>query len=185
MKVIIAEEAGFCFGVKRALKLINQLHARGQDVQIYGQLIHNKIVLKGLEQKGIQCVDSLEAVDKNKTLVIRTHGIPHDLELELKMQEINVMDATCPLVKKTQKIIKRINPQKTFTVIVGDKNHPEIVAIKSYCHNGVVINSEEEAEKIKPTSKITVVAQTTLDSEFFKKIVSILIEKAEQLLHLL
>jgi len=179
MKVIIADEAGFCFGVKRALKIINELHDRGKDVQIYGQLIHNKIVLNDLAEKGIHCIDSMDECARDKVLVIRTHGIPLKIEDELKEKRIHYIDATCPLVKKTHKIIKKLNRQKTFTVIVGDKDHPEIMATKSYSVNAIVINSEVEAQQLKQKDKISVIAQTTLDADFFKRIVSILMEKAK------
>jgi 4-hydroxy-3-methylbut-2-enyl diphosphate reductase len=181
MDIYIAEEAGFCFGVKRALILINQLHRQKQNVQIYGDLIHNITVLKNLEKKGIHCIKKLDEASPGKKIVIRTHGIPLQEEEALKKAKIDYLDATCPLVKKIHDIIQKNQKDLTRIVIVGDKNHPEIIAARSYAKNAMVINSITQAEKIKPSKEIIVIAQTTLDSEFFKKIVFTLVDKAEKL----
>jgi len=181
MKVYIADEAGFCFGVKRALNLIARLNEKNQNVQIFGQLIHNRTVLKNLEKKGIGYIESLEDLDPKKKLVIRTHGIPKDVESELRKQNIEILDATCPFVKKIHHIVEKIDGQKKRVVIVGDGNHPEIIAAKSYAPGAVVVNSTAEAEKIKKSKALGVVAQTTLNSDFLKKIVPALLDKAEKI----
>jgi 4-hydroxy-3-methylbut-2-enyl diphosphate reductase len=181
MKVIVAEEAGFCFGVKRALRLINQLHNSGQGIQIYGELIHNRTVLNNLDKKGIPCIDSLDQLDPAKKVMIRTHGIPLKEEKILQKREIDYVDATCPLVKKTHKIIEKLNRQKTQIVMVGDRKHPEMVAARSYANDALVINSIEEARQIAYRNRISVVTQTTLNMDFFKEIISVLLEKTARL----
>lgn len=180
MKIYIAEEAGFCFGVKRALNLINELHGNGQEIQILGPLIHNQVVMKELKDKGIDTIHSEDQWNPSKKMVIRTHGIPLEVENNMKLNNVDYIDATCPLVKNTHNIIKKLNPQKTTIIIIGDQNHPEIIAAKSYAKDVIVINSEEEARNITKRSSISIVAQTTLDSDFFKKITGILIEKAKR-----
>ena len=183
MKVYIAEEAGFCFGVKRALKIITSLHEKGHGVQVYGQFIHNQGVLDELKAKGIDCIDSLDQLDPKKILIIRTHGIPRPVEANLEKRGVKYIDATCPLVKKLQETIEKLpaDPPNTRVVIVGDKNHPEIIAAKSYCPDALVIDSEEEAYAVKNSEHIRVVAQTTLDVDFFERIISILEDKTENL----
>jgi 4-hydroxy-3-methylbut-2-enyl diphosphate reductase len=181
MKIFIAEEAGFCFGVKRALRLINQLHEQGNSIQIYGQLIHNTTILKDLKAKGIECIDSLKGLDPKKKIVIRTHGISQDQEEKLKREGFAYIDVTCPLVKKLHFILEKLNNEKKRVIIIGDKTHPEIIAAKSYCSNVKVINSIEDLEDMKKVKELSVVAQTTLDSSHFKNIVSRLIEKAERI----
>jgi len=163
------------------LKLINQLHQKKQEVQIYGDLIHNNTVLKDLEKKGINCIKTINEATPGKKIIIRTHGIPLSEEEVLKREKIEYLDATCPLVKKIHEIIQKHNKNQTQVIIIGDQNHPEIIAARSYTKNAIVINSIEEAEKIKPPKRIIVIAQTTLDSEFFKKIVVTLIDKTEKL----
>jgi len=180
MKVYVAEEAGFCFGVKRALDIINSLHEKRHEIQVYGQLIHNRGVLENLKSKGIDCIESFDELNPKKTLIIRTHGIPKEEETLLKRKGIKTIDATCPLVKKLQNTIQRIctdNPD-SHVVIVGNKNHPEIIAAKSYCPSALVLYSEQEAQQLESCQHISVVGQTTLDTDSFERIVSILETKA-------
>ena len=181
MKILVAEEAGFCFGVKRALKLINEYHRQGKKIQTFGPLIHNVPVLNDLAAKGIAHIDSVDEIAKNKTLCIRTHGIPRDIELDLQRQGVATLDATCPLVKKGQKIIERLDKTESRILINGDKHHPEIVAARSYARKVRIINSLTAARALPRCREISVVAQTTLNTEFFKEIVAILLDKAEKL----
>lgn len=183
MKVCVAEEAGFCFGVKRALEIIEQLHEKGQNICIYGQLIHNTTVLDDLKARGIDRIDSIDQLDPAKTLIIRTHGIPKESENNLKSHSIHYVDATCPLVKKLQQVIEKLASTSTQIIIVGDKNHPEIIAARSYASSEysdpIIINSEEEANELAFFDRIDVVAQTTLDVDLFNQITFILQNKTE------
>jgi len=181
MKIVVAEEAGFCFGVKRALKLINEYLKKGNKVQTFGPLIHNVPVLNNLAALGVNSVSSVAAIEKNKTLCIRTHGIPRKVEKNIQKKGITILDATCPLVKKEQKIIEKLDLQKSRIVIVGDKDHPEIIAARSYAKKVIIINSLADAEALPPCSRMSVVAQTTLNSEFFKQVIAVLMDKAEKL----
>ncbi len=181
MKILVAEEAGFCFGVKRALKLVNEYLNKGKKIQTFGPLIHNIPVLNDLAAKGIRAVDTVREIDKNKTLCIRTHGIPRQVEKYLKNKGVATLDATCPLVKKEQQIIEKLDKNRGRIVIVGDKDHPEIIAARSYAKNVTIINSLEEAEALPRAAQMSVVAQTTLNSEFFKDVVAILLDKAEKI----
>lgn len=181
MNVYIAAEAGFCFGVKRALNIIRQVNDEEQEIHVYGQLIHNTSVLEDLKAQGIDTITSPDQLTPGKKLAIRTHGIPKHEEEYLKNLGIDTVDATCPLVKKLHHIIEKIDESKTRIVVIGDKNHPEIIAAVSYAQNAVIIDSEAEAEKIKRSRSIAVIGQTTLDTGHFKKLVSILVEKADKL----
>jgi 4-hydroxy-3-methylbut-2-enyl diphosphate reductase len=181
MKILVAEEAGFCFGVKRALKLINEYLKKGNKIQTFGPLIHNVPVLNNLAVQGVSSVDSVKEIDKNKILCIRTHGIPRQVERYMQKKGVATLDATCPLVKKEQKIIARLHAQKANILIVGDKNHPEIIAAQSYAKKVTIINSLAQAKALPACKQICVVAQTTLNTEFFKEVIAILLEKAEKL----
>lgn len=181
MKISVAEQAGFCFGVKRALKLINEYHRQGKMIQTFGPLIHNTPVLKELAAKGIRHVDRVGDVAGGKTLCIRTHGIPRDIESRLQQKNIPTLDATCPLVKKGQKIIEQLGRDNSPVLIVGDKNHPEIVAARSYAPRVRIINSLAAARALPRSREISVVAQTTLDTVFFKEVVAVLMDKADKL----
>ncbi|MDQ1349861.1 MAG: 4-hydroxy-3-methylbut-2-en-yl diphosphate reductase [Acidobacteriota bacterium] len=181
MKIYTVKESGFCFGVKRALNIIYGLNEQKQDTQIYGQLIHNKTALDQLEAKGIETIQSLDRLDPRKKLVIRTHGIKKDEEERLKKEGIDYVDATCPLVKNLHHIIEKLQNKDTQILIIGDKNHPEVIAAQSYGDNVTVINSEAEAAAMKKADRLDVLAQTTLDSDHFERIVALLAAKAGKL----
>jgi 4-hydroxy-3-methylbut-2-enyl diphosphate reductase len=181
MKILVAEEAGFCFGVKRALKLINEYQRLGKKIQTFGPLIHNIPVLNDLAAKGIGYVSSPAEIEKGKTLCIRTHGLPRDIERRLQRNGVSTLDATCPLVKKGHKIIERLGQAKSRVLIVGDKDHPEIVAARSYASKVTIINSLAEARVLPHSREINVVAQTTLNTGFFKEVVAVLMDKTEKL----
>lgn len=181
MDIYIAKEAGFCFGVKRALGLIHTMHEEGRSIQIFGELIHNRAVLDDLSAKGIESIDRIDQWDLEKTLVIRTHGIPAQEERRLAETGGSWVDATCPLVKKIHEIVKRINPDEFELVIVGDESHPEVRASRSHSSRAVVVSSEAQAEALEPGVSRAVVAQTTLDGDFFARIVEILKRRSRTL----
>jgi 4-hydroxy-3-methylbut-2-enyl diphosphate reductase len=181
MKILVAEEAGFCFGVKRALKLINEYLQKGYKIQTFWPLIHNVPVLNNLAAMGVSFVSAVEEIEKSKILCIRTHGIPRETEKILQKKGVTTMDATCPLVKKEQKIIARLHAQKANILIVGDKNHPEIIAAKSYAQKVTIINSLAQAKALPACKQLCVVAQTTLNTEFFKEVIAVLLAKTEKL----
>ncbi|MBN1196010.1 MAG: 4-hydroxy-3-methylbut-2-enyl diphosphate reductase [Candidatus Aminicenantes bacterium] len=181
MIVRIADQAGFCFGVKRALELIHGLRNEGRDIQVLGELIHNQSVLSDLTRKGVACIQDRFEADPKKTLVIRTHGIPADEEEKLRQEGFQLLDVTCPLVKKTHCIIERFEKDGIPVVIVGDRNHPEIIAASSYATDPIIVNSLEEARAVPAMPVMGVVAQTTLDLDFFGEIEAVLAERADHL----
>jgi (E)-4-hydroxy-3-methyl-but-2-enyl pyrophosphate reductase len=183
MKVYVAEEAGFCFGVRRALDILEELHEEKHEIQTYGELIHNRTVVEKLTTQGIHSIDSLSQIEPGKKLVIRTHGIPVDTEESLKREPVDLVDATCPLVKKLHRIAAKVreNDKDVQFIIVGDPSHPEIIAAASYAPGVVIIASEEEAMGLPYNKEMAVMAQTTFDSECFQSIVSILKEKSGNL----
>jgi len=183
MKVYVADEAGFCFGVKRALELLERLHETGQNIQVYGQLIHNRGVLKNLQARGIGTIGALTDFTPGSTLVIRTHGLPREAETDLKNEGIAYLDATCPFVKKIHRVIESIDRPGNQVIIVGDKQHPEVMAAQSYATGALVIDSLKEAQALPARTfhTISVVAQTTLNFDHFKEIVAALLEKAEKI----
>jgi len=183
MIVYVAEEAGFCFGVRRALETIDELYEKNKDIHIFGQLIHNRSVLEKLRARGIDCIDSLSQRDPKKKLIIRTHGIPIDVEEQLTRDRADVVDATCPLVKKLHRIAAQAlsaSNSGTF-VVIGDPKHPEIIAAASYAPGAIVISSIEEARQLTPREKMTVMVQTTFDVREFNRIKDVLEEKATDL----
>lgn len=171
MKVILAKQAGFCFGVKRATQMA--FDAVGKDQQTYtlGPIIHSPQVVGRLEELGIRALESLKDLDKG-TIIIRSHGVALKEIKEAQQKKLDIVDATCPFVKKAQEHVKSLSESGYGVVVVGDADHPEVQGIVSYGGNRVfVVASGEEVKKLPKMNKIGVVAQTTQSFENLKNIV--------------
>ncbi len=174
MKIEIADKAGFCFGVARAVKIAYESAERKEKTVCYGMLIHNQDVMGELLEKGVSVINDTKDAKSGENVIIRAHGIPEKEQKFLLGQGANIIDATCPFVKKIHSIVNEAYAKGNNIVIVGDPVHPEVKGINGWCENSAkVINSDEEAEKIQfenPEKPLTVVAQTTIRKDFFKKI---------------
>lgn len=178
MKTEIADKAGFCFGVARAVK-IAQRAAEGKDKTVtYGMLIHNRDVTEELKNLGVGTVESVDEIKSGVNVIIRAHGISAAEEAEINNRGAKIIDATCPFVKKIHTIAAAAAANGAEVIIVGDPNHPEVKGIDGRClGRGHIINSIEGAEQIKSdilSDNVVIVAQTTLRKDFFKKIEKIL-----------
>lgn len=178
MKTEIAEKAGFCFGVARAVKMARENAGDSGGTVTYGMLIHNRDVTEELKSLGVDTVSSIDEIKPGTNVIIRAHGIPADEEEAIKNRGANIIDATCPYVKKIHSIVSGAAGSGADIIIVGDPNHPEVKGINGRClGRGHIINSVEEAEQIKSdilSNNVVIVAQTTLRRDFFKKIEKIL-----------
>ncbi len=175
MKIELASKYGFCYGVKRAIQI-----AEGHKNSFtYGPLIHNKDEISRLKDNfNIGLVEKLEDIKNDNAVVIRTHGIPKDELAQLKKQENQIIDATCPYVTTPQNIVSKMSKEGYSIVIFGDKNHPEIKGVVSYAtkaNDAFVVLEENELETLPLKSKVAVVSQTTKKPEDFLKIVNALI----------
>ena len=175
MKIQLASSYGFCFGVKRAIRIAEE----HQGSKTYGPLIHNKDEINRLKEGfNIGLAESLDDVDRGDAVVIRTHGIPKDELSKLQEQKNEIIDATCPYVTTPQKIVEKMSQEGYSIVIFGDKNHPEIKGVFSYAvdrRNAFIVANEKELEGLPILSKVAVVAQTTRKPEDFLKVVNALI----------
>ena len=172
MKVILAKTAGFCFGVNRAINMVEEALNQNMGRVIYslGRIIHNKQVIEKFEQRGVTIVEDIEEVPDKSLLVIRAHGISPEIYDGILEKKLEIIDTTCPFVKKIhKKVAECINTGKKV-VIVGDKNHPEVIGIKGWNKNAIIIDSEEEAQKLEFDGEICIVAQTTLSNEKWESI---------------
>lgn len=175
-EITVAKSAGFCFGVTRAVEMAYDAIAEKKPLYCYGQLIHNKTVTDDLAQKGLQVVEDLEGLTEG-TLLIRSHGVGEDLYKQAKGQGLEILDGTCPFVKKIHDIVHEKKAQGLGIIIVGDGTHPEVIGINGWCDNSAVIlaNAEEAQNKEIPTMPCyAVVVQTTFRQEKFDKILQIL-----------
>lgn len=172
----VAESAGFCFGVKRAIEMAYEAIGVEPKLYSYGQLIHNKTVTDDLASKGLEIVENLDGLTEG-TLLIRSHGVGKALYDEAEAKGLKILDGTCPFVKKIHNIVHDKLAEGMGIIIVGDGTHPEVIGINGWCENAAVILEDEEAAKTKEIpekEKYAVVVQTTFRQAKFDKILEIL-----------
>ena len=173
MKIILAKNAGFCFGVRRAVELTEQTAAKVAEsgsaakVFTFGELIHNRDVVNRLREAGIAPIESLDEAQRGDYVIIRSHGVPKKIYEELETRGINFIDATCPFVSNIHRIVSAAYERGEQVFIVGNPEHPETIGINGHCGNSAIfIRGEEELRKLEGRSGCLVV-QTTFDSETF------------------
>jgi len=179
--VSIAETAGFCFGVNRAVNMVHSLLSDGNRVATLGPIIHNKQVVEELQAKGVSICESAEDAEKETILVIRSHGVSSNVYEILKEKGIPYCDATCPFVEKIHKIVHQAALQNKAVLIAGDPNHPEILGIRGFAGSCVYCyQTPDELEKLLNnhsflhTFPLVSVCQTTFDKNLWKKCEKIL-----------
>ncbi len=182
MEIIVAKNAGLCYGVKRALKIAQDTRqSRNGNVFCHGELIHNPRVITDLKNQGIQTIKSLGEL-KEGTVIIRSHGISPKIFQRLKKKNMSIVDATCPNVKKIQKLVERLAKKNEDIIIVGNREHPEIKGLIGHSRGKVKITENvQEAKRSPRRKKRSVLAQSTQDLHLFETIVAALIEKTEEL----
>jgi len=168
MEVLLAEEFGFCFGVERAVEMVEEAVAEGGRVRSLGPLIHNSQEMERLKAQGVETIDEPAEVEANVTAVIRAHGVTPQVQRELETRAAKVVDATCPFVTKVQKLAERAAAQGRDVVVVGNPDHPEMIGVVGYApDNTYVVRDAGEVEKLPNLHEPLVVSQTTLKLQTF------------------
>ncbi len=171
MKVLLADNAGFCWGVKRVVKLTDELSEKGaMPIYTHGPLIHNRSVIERLTKKGVRVLpeDFIGKIEEGDVIIIRAHGIPPEEKDKLEKTGGKIVDGTCPHVVKIQKGVKNACESNRAVIILGDKGHAEVVGLMGFCpENCFIVSSEKDIKKITTTLPVTVVVQSTLDEETF------------------
>jgi len=178
MVIDLAESYGFCFGVKRAIKIAEE----NRDSSTYGPLIHNSKEIARLEEDfRVGLTDDYKTFKSGDKAIVRTHGIPKNELEELKENHVDVVDATCPYVTKPQQICQEMSEKGYSIVIFGDEAHPEIKGVKSYATYGaIVVTSSKDLEDIKLGERVALVAQTTRRVEDYMEISNYLIPRHKE-----
>lgn len=181
MEVLLAKTAGFCPGVKRAVDMVYEETNKG-NVYTYGPIIHNEEVVNDLESKGVCVIENEEQLKEleSGTVVIRSHGVKREIYDLIKEKELELVDATCPFVKKIHNIVDKDSAAGYQVIIVGNRKHPEVEGICGWCNTPpVVLETVEEAEKLSGLEEkpVSLVAQTTFNYKNFNKVVEIFREK--------
>jgi len=178
MKIELAEKYGFCFGVKRAIKIAEE----NSNASTYGPLIHNSKEISRLENDfNVGLSNDFRSFKEGDKAIVRTHGIPKDELATLQNNGVEVVDATCPYVTKPQQISQNMSEEGYDIVIFGDVAHPEIKGVQSYAtHGAQVVLNVEDLQEIKLGEKVALVAQTTRKVEEYLKIVNYLIPRHKE-----
>ncbi|GAA0792986.1 4-hydroxy-3-methylbut-2-enyl diphosphate reductase [Faecalicatena orotica] len=187
MEIIRAKTAGFCFGVRRAVETVyKQLEKNGGEntgIYTFGPIIHNEEVVKDMEKKGVRVLrteEELKQLEKG-TVIIRSHGVAEQVYREMEANGLEIIDATCPFVKKIHNIVKKESGEGKHIVIIGNPDHPEVEGIRGWAGADVtVVQTPEEAEKFSAGEgkKVCIVSQTTFNYNKFKELVEILSKKS-------
>ena len=180
MKIILAESAGFCFGVNKAVDMVKSLLDQGQKVATLGPLIHNPQYVEQLARQGVQIVEEPSQCGQDTTLVIRSHGISQSVYDELQRLGLSVSDATCPFVFKIHRIVRRESEKGATVLIAGDEGHPEVMGIRGHCVGKTFVFSNPnnlwelvENNSLSPSDDIIMVAQTTFNLTTWENCVEI------------
>jgi 4-hydroxy-3-methylbut-2-enyl diphosphate reductase len=181
MKVILADSAGFCFGVKRATQLAFKAAEENCPICSLGPIIHSPQVVERLEENGVRVVEKVEDIEAG-TVIIRSHGITAGELADIHARNLIPVDATCPFVKKVQDYVTLLCSEGYKVVLVGEKDHPEVKGIISYADQAevTVVADSEEAQHLPSQSKIGLVAQTTQSFENFHQVADICLRKAKE-----
>ncbi len=183
LEIFVAKSSGFCFGVKRAINMADRCASETTGgIYTLGPLIHNPQVVKRLEdESGVFAKKTVEEIDKG-TVIIRSHGAKLEELKAAKDKGLNIVDATCPFVKKAQELVTELTGEGYFVVVVGEKDHPEVKGIKSFGSSEIrVAESPKELLDLPRMKKIGIVAQTTVPVEKLESVVRYCLLKATEL----
>ena len=183
MKLVVAQEIGYCYGVKDAIDEVVEMSKKtDSEVHTYGPLIHNPKAVNELKEK--YNISSIEDIDelKGNTLAIRAHGIPPKVLESFLDRGINVIDTTCPFVRKTQNIARKLMDEGYFVIILGKKKHPEVVGIAGHVEgNCLLVEKEGDLETLTRKKKIGIVFQSTITVEDMGHLIPKIAEYAKEL----
>ncbi|WP_430886468.1 4-hydroxy-3-methylbut-2-enyl diphosphate reductase [Fusibacter sp. JL216-2] len=181
MKIEVATHAGFCYGVERAINITKEANESENKIYTYGPLIHNAQVVEKLEAEGIRAVDNINHANDGK-LIVRSHGASESVFIEADEKKIDIIDATCPFVKKIQDKVRDYYDNGYGIIIIGDKKHPEVIGINGWCKNSaMIVNSLEDAKNIKDNGPTCMVVQTTFRYEIYEEILKVAQAKIKDL----
>ena len=167
MSVQVAQSAGFCFGVNRAVELVEKAAKSGKKVCTLGPIIHNRHAVAHFETMGVRVIDDPSQATAEDTVIIRSHGVTRQVQERLEATGAEVIDATCPFVKRIHGIVSRAEEEGRLPVIIGTRSHPEVVGIAGWCGTCRIFETPEELEnwvnsgEVSPEAPISMVCQTT------------------------
>ena len=177
MKIVIAKDAGYCFGVRDAVNLAYESTQQHGDVYMLGTIVHNERVVQDLSEAGTKVVKKLLEVPEDSPILFRAHGTANAVWDEAKDHNMNIIDATCPLVREIHDEVRKLAQENRPIIIIGDHGHDEVVGIASQVDDAVVVATTEEAEELRKMKRAGVVSQSTQTIENVRAIINILMTK--------
>ena len=177
MKIILAKDAGYCFGVRDAVNSAYEMSKKYGEVYMLGDIVHNESVVSDLEKEGVKVVEKLDQIPKDKPVLFRAHGTAKEVWKKAEDKKMNIIDATCPLVHEIHDEVKVLNIISIKIIIIGDHGHDEVIGIASQIPDPVIVASVEEAEALRKTKKAGVVTQSTQTIENVQDIINVLMTK--------
>ena len=181
MKILVAKDAGYCFGVRDAVNLAKKSGDDFQEVYMLGDIVHNETVVEDLNKRGSKVVDSLNDIPEDKPVLFRAHGTDPETWKKAQKKKLNIIDATCPLVTEIHEEIKELESENRRTIIIGDHNHDEVVGIAAQVKDPIIISCVDEAEELGKMKRAGVVSQSTQMIENVQEILNVLSEKVYDL----
>ena len=181
MKILVAKDAGYCFGVRDAVNLAQKSGQDYEAVYMLGDIVHNESVVEGLSKAGSIVVNSLDDIPKDKPVLFRAHGTDPKVWKDAQKKKLNIIDATCPLVTDIHEEIKILESENRITIIIGDHNHDEVIGIAAQVKNSITISNVEEARSLRKMKRAGVVSQSTQMIENVQNIINVLMEKVYDL----
>jgi len=180
-KITIAQNVGFCSGVQRAIKIARDSAAKYGQVAMLGDIVHNEIVVEDLRQAGIRVFSNLEEIPAGLPVLFRSHGTPVAIWEKARARNMEIIDATCPLVRKIHQEVKALAAEKRQIIIIGDHGHEEVTAIASQVQETIVVANPADAGQIGFFARLGIVVQSTQDIENVRAIVAVLVNKTNDL----
>ena len=177
MKITIAKDAGYCFGVRDAVELAYKSAEENGEVYMLGDIVHNERVVSDLADAGTKVVDDLDKIPDDKPVLFRAHGTETKVWEEALGKGLDIIDATCPLVQEIHDEVRKLSKDHRQIIIIGDHGHDEVLGIMSHAMNAIVVASPEEAQALRKVKHAGVVSQSTQSIENVQEIINILMTK--------
>ena len=181
MKILVAKDAGYCFGVRDAVNLAKKSGSDFQEVYMLGDIVHNETVVDDLNKRGSKIVESLNDIPEDKPVLFRAHGTDPETWRKAQKKNLNIIDATCPLVTEIHEEIKELESENRRTIIIGDHNHDEVVGIAAQVKDPIIISCVDESKELGKMKRAGVVSQSTQMIENVQEILNVLSEKVYDL----
>ena len=181
MKILVAKDAGYCFGVRDAVNLAKKSGQDYEAVYMLGDIVHNERVVSDLERSGSVVVNSVDDIPEDKPVLFRAHGTDPKIWKDAQKKKLNIIDATCPLVTEIHEEIKILESENRKIIIIGDHGHDEVMGIAAQVKNPIIISNVDEARELRKMKRAGVVSQSTQMIENVQEIINVLMEKVYDL----